>query len=531
MKRRFLLATLTATAACCLALGLSACTKAAEPEPRGITVSAAYTLATELGYEGTNAEFGYAVVDNAEKTIVNVYKNANGEIIVEYSDGTTQNLGRPSHTHSYGNWRLEATVTCTSDGRYTRTCSVCGDIDYKFIKAKGHTPYFITHSQSLHIYECKNCNEIISAEHDFDENDVCGFCNYKADYTLGLTYVISDDRASYEVSATNKSERVDVIIPSEYRGLPVTGIRMNGFTSCLNLKSIAIPESVTKINNMAFANCQQLTEIALPQTLKSIGNSVFYRCTALEGLEIPESVTEVGTYIFRHCSGLKKINLPKSWTSVPTGMYAFCTGLESFELPENITSIGSNAFLNCAVTSVTIPETVTEIAAGAFNRCKNLETVNLHDKLTAIGAGAFGNCEGLKEIELPNSLENLGNLAFENCTSLTKISLPAGNTEYGINIFKGCTALESVTLNEGFAKIPEGMFSRCENLTKLVIPNSVTLIEVRALLNTSALTEITYNGTMAEWKAVQKESGWKTTDIIITDLTIRCTDGVLEYIW
>ncbi len=63
--------------------------------------------------------------------------------------------------------------------------------------------------------------------------------------------------------------------------------------------------------------------------------------------------------------------------------------------------------------------------------------------------------------------------------------------------------------------------------TELVIPNSVTLIEVRALLNTSALTE---NGTMAEWKAVQKESGWKTTDNIITDLTIRCTDGVLEYI-
>lgn len=50
------------------------------------------------------------------------------------------------------------------------------------------------------------------------------------------------------------------------------------------------------------------------------------------------------------------------------------------------------------------------------------------------------------------------------------------------------------------------------------------------MLNTSALTEITYNGTMAEWKAVQKESGWKTTDNIITDLTIRCTDGVLEYI-
>lgn len=46
----------------------------------------------------------------------------------------------------------------------------------------------------------------------------------------------------------------------------------------------------------------------------------------------------------------------------------------------------------------------------------------------------------------------------------------------------------------------------------------------------SALTEITYNGTMAEWKAVQKESGWKTTDNIITDLTIMCTDGVLEYI-
>lgn len=533
MKRKFLIALLSAVAVICLALGLSACAKTAEPKPSGIPVSTAYAMATELGYEGNSEEFVSAMSSsNEEKTIVSVYHNENGEIIVLFSDGTTLNLGTASHSHSYGSWQPTVAATCTSIGYYTRTCSVCGDIDYKFIEAKGHTPLYISHDQSLHSYECKTCGEIITEEHDFDEDEVCGFCDYKADYTLGLNYTINTDGTAYSVKkGIGYREYENVVIPSTYRGLPVTAIYSSGFSNCTNMKSIVIPDSVTeigqlsftacksmksiiipdsvtKIGNHAFALCQSLTDITLPQNLKSIGNSVFMRCTSLENITLPENLTEIGTYIFRDCTSLKKINIPADWTSVPYGMYKGCTGIENFELPENITSIGNYAFRNCAFTSVTIPENITEIGLQAFYGCNKLETLVLPDNLTSIG-----------------------DYAFAYCTALKKISLPAGETEYGTYIFKGCTALESVTLKEGFTIIKTNMFYGCENLTELIIPASLTLIEASALLGTNSLTEITYNGTTAEWKAVEKKSGWKTEDNIITGLTVNCTDDVLEYIW
>lgn len=47
--------------------------------------------------------------------------------------------GCPVNIHAYSPWILELEATCTTDGYFTATCSLCGHIEYYEVKATGHT--------------------------------------------------------------------------------------------------------------------------------------------------------------------------------------------------------------------------------------------------------------------------------------------------------------------------------------------------------------------------------------------------------
>ena len=68
-----------------------------------------------------------------------------------------------------------------------------------------------------------------------------------------------------------------------------------------------------------------------------------------------------------------------------------------------------------------------------------------------------------------------------------------------------------------------GTFSSCSSLTSITIPESVTSIETWAFRYCRNLTNITYTGTQAQWKNINKEN-WKDDSAI---KTITCTDGVI----
>ena len=62
------------------------------------------------------------------------------------------------------------------------------------------------------------------------------------------------------------------------------------------------------------------------------------------------------------------------------------------------------------------------------------------------------------------------------------------------------------------------------SLTQVVIPNSVTSIGSVAFGRCRSLTLITYNGTIAQWNAIQKSSSWGSMSYI----NIHCTDGIVR---
>lgn len=92
-----------------------------------------------------------------------------------------------------------------------------------------------------------------------------------------------------EVSGIGTCTDTNIIIPSEYNGLPVTAIADFAFHQCNSLTSIIISDSVTNIGSGAFGGCTNLTSVTITDNVTSIDINAFSCCTSLT------SITYTGT--------------------------------------------------------------------------------------------------------------------------------------------------------------------------------------------------------------------------------------------
>lgn len=129
----------------------------------------------------------------------------------------------------------------------------------------------------------------------------------------------------------------------------------------------------------------------------------------------------------------------------------------------------------------TVPSTVKEIMSEAFSRNHALDYITLPDSLETIKAYAFYGC-AFKTIDIPQSVTSLYSYVFAN-SGLISIKFPQKITE-----------------------IKFGMFSGCESLTSIIIPNTVKTIDMSAFKDCSALENIYYTGTEAEWNEITIKS-------------------------
>lgn len=88
------------------------------------------------------------------------------------------------------------------------------------------------------------------------------------------------------------------------------------FSNCQSLTDVTMTSSVTKIGTAAFSYCNSLTDFTIPENLTSISNEMFFKSTSLSEIHIPDSVKKIGNSAFNGCSALTELTIPKNVTYI-----------------------------------------------------------------------------------------------------------------------------------------------------------------------------------------------------------------------
>ena len=335
------------------------------------------------------------------------------------------------------------------------------------------------------------------------------------------------------------------------------------FKGCSNLVSVTMPK-IKSLGSGSFSGCDKLTNVVFPETLTTIGGSSFYNCDALTSLVIPATVTTIGSEAFEYCDGLKSLVIEGDpalgwrafrWckaletvemnkvSQVSDEAFAGCTALTTVEM-KNVVKIGGNAFSGAESLKKAVMDKADTIGYCAFNGCKSLMSVSMKNVLS-IGGEAFQGCTSLTAVTIPYTLssDGLGSYAFDGCTGLTDVTMEA-ICELSAKAFSGCTSLKNVSIpdvtsigNSTFAgctsltvidmpwvsTIGHSAFWCCTGLTKIGVSSFLTEITGYAFDDCTALSDVYYSGSEAEWNQISIGGGNSN----LTNATIHHNSTIL----
>lgn len=354
--------------------------------------------------------------------------------------------------------------------------------------------------------------------------------------------------------------------------IPSTCFVANGFVGCSSLKTLNISPANQnfkmvgncliyndKANNIENALVLILGEQKIPSDagIKIIMSNAFYYSEITE-IVIPEGVTSIEISAFDKCSNLEKITLPESLVSIGNAAFKDCKSLREVFIPKNVNALGINPFNGCtALTSITVdPEnkaykvvdncivdiankklvvgcesskipndgSVTTIGQASFSGIENIKNIEINDHITKIEIGAFMNCHGIEKLVIPDSVTEIKSAAIYNMASLMELVIGNGVTSFeGIDLLQ-MNNLQKLTIGSGITVIEKYDLMSCK-ASEIILTKSIKKIEESAICYCSNLTAIRYEGTMAEWNAIEKESGW---DNGTNSYTVYCSDGEIK---
>ncbi len=417
--------------------------------------------------------------------------------------------------------------TCTESGLTEgKHCRECGEavVEQTLLPALGHrtvvlpsVPATCTEDGLTDGSACDRCGEVFAERtvvealgHDYDEGGACIRCD-AAMTAEGLVFESLGDGKCRLVGIGTCTDAHIVIPRVSPEGDVVVAVDRNAFYGAVGLSSIAIPNTVTD----ADALCSRLS---LDVEIYFIGTRAeWYAVGHMEGFT-EEIVTR---YI--HCSdgdafmcGASVEDMGFVFTSNGDGT-CFVSGVGTATrgvIPryspagDLVIAIGEGALAESIFYLIGLPDSVTRIEARAFYQAEFTCAV-LPDTVTYIGDYAFYQLEG------PGILWTVGE----------QISCMTGLTYLG----KYALALPphtggfSLTLPEGVTTVEEGLVSGGHWCTvTLTLPKSVTYIGADIFTGWSSTASITYNGTVEEWRAIEKHAGWNSR---MPPITVTCTDG------
>ncbi len=154
--------------------------------------------------------------------------------------------------------------------------------------------------------------------------------------------VIPDSITSIESNTfTWCTNLTEIVIPNS-----VTTIGWGAFYRCTQLKKIVLPESITKIEDRAFCDCFALTSINIPDGVTAIPDLMLYCANSLLRIDIPKNVTSIGDSAFLDTVTIKNFIIPPAVTELKYQAF-FRSTVERIYFEGNAPSVGENAFGGC----------------------------------------------------------------------------------------------------------------------------------------------------------------------------------------
>lgn len=212
----------------------------------------------------------------------------------------------------------------------------------------------------------------------------------------------SSEESKFEIDSNGvitayKGLKSSITVPDTINSVTPTEIGDGVFESNLIIRSITLPDTVTKIGANAFK--KSYIETVTGGNIEELGNNCFTDCKKLKSIDL-SSVIVVGENSFSGCTSLTdNLNLPK------------------------LTVAEQNAFAGSSFKSIKL-ESVAQIKAGAF---KNAKAVRISlGKAEYYDSTAFTGCTELQKLYAPN-LKSFSSSDFQS-SKLTVLFLPNAQT-------------------------------------------------------------------------------------------------------
>ena len=331
--------------------------------------------------------------------------------------------------------------------------------------------------------------------------------------------------------------------------------------SCLdfNVRKITIGDDVTKIGRYAFTSCDFLESVVIEEGVKEIENWAFSFQKSLKSVKIPSTITKIGINAFRGCSAVEKIesDSPLFPFDEKTGKLYHATGkrrmprlvlAKIFAKQKKIAEvqrISANSVIQTLgkkYTPMVSGYRIDKIAFLCINVGKSGMQVMLQDCDVAKWSPNFlplldfaktcTDSASLRKYAAENGFTDAsrkflysrnGGVRVRKNTKPIHIALPCGTTKIRKNAFKTCDSLKSVVIPSGVTEIGENAFFDCVPLQSVFIPQSVTKIGRNTFHGCTNLSEITFGGTIEEWKALTNRK--KKLLVYAPAKSVHCSDG------
>lgn len=272
------------------------------------------------------------------------------------------------------------------------------------------------------------------------------------------------------------------------------------------LKTVVIPEGVTKIRQYSFANCNSLVSITFPESLDQIGQYGFADCKSLVNVTLPNNLASIGQYGFTGCTSMERITLSGKLHAMNTGLLYGCTNLKSLSIPASVTSVADRAIGLCPnITSLIFEDASSVITVGIaddnLGMCAEtgLETLyigrNINYTATAdAGYSPFYNLKKLKDVtfNMNGTITNLGDYYLAGCSAVESLTLPQSITSIGSYGFYDDSSLAAVNFPTKVEILKNNLFANCLKLEEFTIYPAVTSIEDNVFINCASLAKVTF---------------------------------------